>query len=277
MTPPITRRFRNLAWTIFTLAALRSNFPSLIFRTGAQLPSYSPPSFLLPLLARTCLPIAADPLWRTTWASIERWSREAWYVAGRSRGMQVQRDVIAQDVWEQSHELFVQHAAAGTIGSLPPPLAAFAQALGTLQLEWHKPYQLRCRLDAEVYFDLRNGSPAMMKKLMQARFKERMRENFITMVAERSRALDADGWNQLKEISECEVDLHGLAGMMAEEKCSLDWRRRTLAVCWGTYPTGKWLERHGWACAAECAQCGAADDAAHCLLGCPAEVPPDEL
>ena len=123
--------------------------------------------------------------------------------------MQVQRDVIAQDVWEQSHELFVQHAAAGTIGSLPPPFVAFAQALGTLQLEWHKPYQLRRRRDAEVYFDLRNGSPAMMKKLMQARFKEKMRQNFITMVEERSRALDADGWNQLKEISECEVDLHG--------------------------------------------------------------------
>ena len=81
---------------------------------------------------------------------------------------------------------------------------------------------------------------------------------FRKQVGDRSRELEADGRSQLKKISTQEVDLHGLAGLVADEKCSLDWRRRALTLCWGTYPTGKWLERHGWACAGECPVCGAA-------------------
>ena len=116
----------------------------------------------------------------------------------------------------------------------------------------------------------------MLKRLMEERYTNMIKTKLAEGLRGRWEQLEVEKHDQLKEIHECELDPMQVAELLATGKASTEDRKKLFSLGWGTFPTGVWLERHGWAIDATCPACGAADDAAHAILGCPAAVP-DEL
>ena len=222
-------------------------------------------------VVRHALPLAADPCWKVAWAAVERWAREVWYITIRKAGAAVQPDVLTEETWGITHAIWLEAVWKGKVDQLPPPFAALQQALDVFQLEWHEPFALRDPADHDQIFQCDGDTPAMLKKLISGRYRKLLRGELLRALGSRRRLLQRTGKCQLEELGS-EVDMEGVVDLIAKgsgKDMKLQDLRRLLALAWGVYPTGKWLEAHGFEVEAVCPICGLTDDAAHTIFGCP--------
>jgi hypothetical protein len=236
-------------------------------------------------VSRLLLQAEVHPEWKVWWAAVERWAREVWISRHRLPGG-FPADALLEGELEWAWALTV--GCGGTAPSEEcPALAAIAAALDGLRLGWPGPGILKCLVSGQEW-DLREGSPALLKKLLRARWTAGQREKLALWLQTRSTGIEGaraagcdgaeDGFLGSLPGVRGRLDHGKVAELLMKPTVSLHAKRVLLAGAAGVLPCGAWLAQHGWDVDPRCPHCGELDDTRHCLLGCSAEAPnPDEV
>ena len=231
-------------------------------------------------VSRMLLQAEVHPEWKVWWAAVERWAREVWISRHRRPGG-FPADALLEGELEWAWAITV-----GGGGPAPseecPALAAIAAALDGLRLGWPEPATLKCLVSGQEW-DLREGSPALLKKLLKARWTAGQRAKLTLWLQTRSTGIEGaraagcegaeDGFLGSLPGLRGHLDCDKVAELLMKPSVSLHARRVLLSCAAGVLPCGAWLARHGWDVEPRCSHCGELDDTRHCLLGCPAEAP----
>ena len=116
----------------------------------------------------------------------------------------------------------------------------------------------------------------MLRKLMSERAESMHKEKVTALLIRRWAKKRETGDSQLHNVGG-PVDVHGVVKLLRDDKAAVPTRRAMLALAWGVFPTGVWLNAHGWQVCGECPECGQEDGAERTVLGCPAVTPPELL
>ena len=230
-------------------------------------------------VSRLLLPAEVHPDWKARLAAIERWSREVWIAKHRPPGG-FPADAHLTGELEWAWAIAIGMWDDGPPVAECPALAAVLEATKGLQLAWTGPGTLKC-LSTRLELSLTEGSPAMLKKILKARWASSQRERLATLLQRRIDQLSATGaagevdkgLGFLGRLPGLGAGLHGskVADLLCKPSLSLHAKQVLLSTVWGVFPCGAWLAQHGWDQAALCEVCGGVDDLGHCVIGCPGE------
>jgi hypothetical protein len=118
-------------------------------------------------VSRLLLQAEVHPEWKVWWAAIERWAREVWISRHRQPGG-FPADALLEGELDWAWAISTKDGGPASAEECPA-LAAIVAALDGLRLGWPEAGTLRCLVTGQEW-DLREGSPALLKKLLKARW-----------------------------------------------------------------------------------------------------------
>ncbi len=114
---------------------------------------------------------------------------------------------------------------------------------------------------------LAEGSPAMLKKVLKARWAKSQRDRLAALLRSRIEQMSAEGAageldkgvGFLGRPPGLGVGLNGskVADFLCKPTLSLHAKQVLLSAATGVFPCGAWLAQHGWEHASQCEVCGA--------------------